>query len=79
MPLMFRAVWKSAVFFKAFLKESEHENASNNFCSVFFCIYTHTLKRQLSATKTEVGDTGLQEPIKTQLSFQLKDFKIKWS
>lgn len=41
MPLMFRAVWKSAVFFKVFLKESDCENASNNFCSIFFCIYIY--------------------------------------
>lgn len=46
-----QAAWKSAVFFKTFLKESDCENTSNNFCGIFFCIYIHILKRQLSATK----------------------------
>lgn len=39
-PMMLEAVWKSVGFFKTFLKESDHENASNNFCGIFG-IYTH--------------------------------------
>lgn len=39
-PMMLKAVWKSVGFFKTFLKESDHENASNNFCGIFG-IYTH--------------------------------------
>ena len=42
MPLMFRAAWKSAVFFRMFLKENDHANASYNSCGVFFCIYVCT-------------------------------------
>lgn len=45
MPLTFRAVWKSALFpniVKMVTEESDCENSSSNFLSIFFCVYTYT-------------------------------------
>lgn len=41
MPLMSKAVWSSALFFKMFLKESNHENTLNIFWDTVLCIDTH--------------------------------------